>query len=225
MPVYRLPLEPAFPHPSEAESDGLLGIGGDLTPDWLILAYASGIFPWFSDDEPILWWSPDPRYLLFPAEVKVSKSMKQVFKQKTFTLTFDRDFAGVIRACKTTRRPGQRGTWITDEMEAAYIHLHALGFAHSVEAWQDGKLVGGLYGVSLGKAFFGESMFAHVSNASKAAFIYLCQALTEREYGFVDCQVATEHLISLGAVPVRRNEFLMRLQEALDHPFEPGSWA
>lgn len=224
MPIFALNEEPIFPPPHLAESDGLLAIGGDLHPERLVRAYLEGIFPWYSHPEEILWWSPDPRFVLFPADLKVSKSMRPILNQGRFTITYDQDFSGVIQQCKTTPRPGQRGTWITPEMREAYEELHRLGMAHSVEAWQAGKLVGGLYGVSLGRCFFGESMFAHVSNASKAAFITLVRDLQAAGFTLIDCQVYTDHLASLGATEIPRQDFLQHLQQNRSRPTIRGDW-
>lgn len=196
-----------FPPLTSALPDGLLAVGGDLSPERLLLAYHSGIFPWFSHDEPPLWWSPDPRFVLFPADLRISKSMKQVFRKGEFSFTVNTAFHDVIRACSHTPRPGQDGTWITPEVMQAYIQLHELGYAHSAETWLDGKLVGGLYGIRLGKVLFGESMFSHVSNASKFAFISWVRALTADGLQLIDCQVETEHLGSLGAQMIPRSRF------------------
>ncbi|RAJ83279.1 leucyl/phenylalanyl-tRNA--protein transferase [Chitinophaga dinghuensis] len=208
--VFRLSKDLIFPDVSYAEPDGLLAVGGDLSPARLLLAYQSGIFPWFSES-PILWWSPDPRFVLFPKDLKVSASMKQVLRKKTFQITYNRNFPAVIRACSLMPRPGQDGTWITRQMEKAYIRLHELGYAISVEAWQEGTLVGGCYGIRLGRAFFGESMFSSVSNASKAAFITFVQDHAD-QLGMIDCQVETDHLRSLGAGFIQRKEFLSLLR-------------
>lgn len=196
-----------FPHPAEALQDGLLAVGGDLSVERLILAYKSGIFPWFNDDEDlILWWSPNPRFVLKPERLKVSKSMVKILRQKDFTVTLNKDFETVIAECSKAKRSGQLGTWITNDMTKAYIELHHLGYAKSVEVWQHNKLVGGLYGVDLGNGVFcGESMFAKVSNASKVAFISFIQNST---YKLIDCQVYTSHLASLGAEEMERDEFL-----------------
>ncbi|TVZ58042.1 leucyl/phenylalanyl-tRNA--protein transferase [Flavobacteriaceae bacterium MAR_2010_105] len=198
-----------FPSVSHASSDGLLAVGGDLSTERLLLAYKSGIFPWFSDDEPILWWSPDPRFVLFPDELKISKSMKQVLNNKDFVVTVNKDFETVINECSRVKREGQSGTWITKDMIDAYIQLHHLGFATSVEIWQEDELVGGFYGVDLGNnVFCGESMFTNVSNASKAGLISFVQ---NTNYKLIDCQVYTHHLQSLGAVEIPRKEFLTYL--------------
>lgn len=197
-----------FPPVEQSAADGLLAIGGDLCTERLLLAYRSGIFPWYNDDEPPLWWSPDPRLVLFPEELYVSKSMQQLFKRRTFKITMNAAFTAVIRNCGRQKRKGQNGTWITAEIEEAYTQLHQLGYAVSVEAWKDNELVGGLYGIRMGKLFFGESMFAKVSNASKYAFIAFVQHLQKEGVVLIDCQVYTEHLESLGARMIDRNEFI-----------------
>ncbi|EDP71112.1 Leucyltransferase [Flavobacteriales bacterium ALC-1] len=198
-----------FPDVSYASADGLLAVGGDLSSERLLHAYQNGIFPWFEDTEPILWWSPDPRFVLFPKDLKVSKSMKQVFKKSLFKITENKAFRDVIENCAEAKREGQDGTWITDEMIEAYIKLHKLGYAKSVEVWQNDKLVGGLYGIALdNKVFCGESMFAKVSNASKVGFITLVQ---NSNYKLIDCQLHTKHLESLGAKHISRAEFLKHL--------------
>ncbi|HJT73598.1 MAG TPA: leucyl/phenylalanyl-tRNA--protein transferase [Chitinophaga sp.] len=207
MPVFELTEELIFPPVALAEPDGLLAYGGDLTAQRLLLAYSQGIFPWY-DEPPILWWSPDPRFVLFPSELKISASMKQVLKKGLFTITFNKDFAGVISGCRHTYRPGQHGTWITEEVEEAYTDLHKKGYAHSVECWENGELVGGFYGIQLGRCFFGESMFSHVSNASKAAFITFVKHAEAQGLVLIDCQVYTEHLASLGARMIDRKDFL-----------------
>lgn len=207
MPVFYLTDELIFPPVNLADEDGLLAYGGDLSTERLLLAYQEGIFPWYNEP-PILWWSPDPRFVLFPEELKLSASMKQVLKKGIFEITFDEDFAGVIAGCKQSPRKGQDGTWITAEVEAAYTALYKQGYAHSVECWQDGELVGGFYGVMLGDCFFGESMFAKVSNASKAAFVTFVQKAAGMGLKVIDCQVYTEHLASLGARFIPREDFL-----------------
>lgn len=205
MPVYELSNELIFPHPLLADESGLLAYGGDLSPERLLLAYRHGIFPWYSDDDPILWHAPNPRFVLFPEKVKVSKSMKQIMRSGKFNITINKDFKGVISNCQQIYRNGESGTWITDEMLAAYIHMHKLGFAHSVEVWQEGALAGGLYGINLGTVFYGESMFHKVSNASKAAFIYLVKTIP---FSVIDCQMETSHLESLGAESINLADFL-----------------
>ncbi|HEY0271833.1 MAG TPA: leucyl/phenylalanyl-tRNA--protein transferase [Chitinophaga sp.] len=210
--IYRLPKQFIFPPLEEADEDGLLAIGGDLQPGRILAAYRAGIFPWYSE-EPILWWSPDPRFVLFPEELKVSASMKQVLKKNLFRISFNEAFTGVIRGCSGTPRPGQDGTWLNPDMQQAYTELHSLGVAHSVECWQNGRLVGGLYGLLLGRTFFGESMFSTVSNASKAAFITFVRTYAAAGMRMVDCQVYTEHLESLGGRFIPREEFVRRIQE------------
>ncbi|MEO5790404.1 MAG: leucyl/phenylalanyl-tRNA--protein transferase [Gelidibacter sp.] len=201
-----------FPNQNQATSEGLLAVGGDLSAERLLLAYQNGIFPWFNSDEDlILWWTPDPRFVLFPDRLKVSKSMAQVLRNKDFTVTVNNDFESVIAECSRAKRSGEAGTWITQEMIKAYTELHQLGYAKSVEVWQNEKLVGGFYGIDLGNGVFcGESMFAKVSNASKVAFISFIQ---HTHYRIIDCQVYTKHLDSLGAEEIRRDEFLSYLQK------------
>lgn len=213
MPVYRLTKELVFPHPELAREDGLIAVGGDLSVERLLLAYSNGIFPWFSQGEPILWWSPDPRCILFPADITVSKSMKKVLRKGQYKVTFDVDFSGVIRMCRELRRDN---TWLTDEMVKAYCRLNELGYAHSVETWFGEKLVGGLYGVALGKCFFGESMFSTMDNASKTALIALARRLADKSFHLIDCQVYSKHLESMGAVNMGRREFLRRIGEGLN---------
>lgn len=211
MPLYVLDNNLWFPPVNEALQDGLLAIGGDLSVKRLLLAYSKGIFPWFDGNTP-LWWSPDPRFVLFPGELKVSKSMKSLVKREAFTFTLNKAFSLVIRACKEKERHGQDGTWITNDIETSYIQLHKQGYAHSAEAWQGNELVGGLYGVRLGNIFFGESMFSHVSNASKYAFIKFVNKITREGVELIDCQVYTEHLESLGAKMIARDEFMKYIQ-------------
>lgn len=201
-----------FPPVSEADEEGILAIGGDLNPERLKLAYKSGIFPWFNEGEPILWWSPDPRMVLFPDELIVSKSMRNVLNRKQFKVTFNQNFADVISNCQNIKREGQNGTWISNEMINAYCELHAQGIAKSVEVWQDEVLVGGLYGIDLGDVFCGESMFSKVSNASKVAFIALVNYLKEGNYKLLDCQVYNSHLESLGCREIDREEFMFILE-------------
>ena len=213
MPLFFINKELVFPPVELAEPDGLLAVGGDLSTERLILAYRSGIFPWYEGDH-ILWWCPDPRFVLFPNELVVSKSMKSVIRKNTFTFTINQAFTEVITNCKRIARKDQNSTWITDEVRNAYIQLHKKGIAHSAEAWQNGKLVGGLYGVRLGNVFFGESMFSHVSNASKFAFISYVQQLLKEDVKLIDCQVYTEHLESLGARMISRKEFIELIRDA-----------
>lgn len=202
----------SFPEASLSEEDGLLAIGGDLHPDRLLTAYYHGIFPWYSDDTPILWYAPHERFVLCPDDIYVSKSMTKILAKNEFTVTFDKDFNRVIENCSTITRVEQDGTWIVDDMKDAYNELHRLGFAHSIEVWQGGELIGGLYGVLVGKVFCGESMFAKVSNASKVALIYLCQAF---ELELIDCQIHSEHLESMGAKMIDASEFYAKLEKQL----------
>lgn len=198
-----------FPDPEKADSDGVIAFGGDMTPEWLLLAYKKGIFPWYNKgDDPILWWSPDPRMVLFPDELKVSKSMRPLFNQKRFTVTYNQHFEKVMRACMDTPRYGQGGSWINEDMIAAYSELNKRGFAHSVEVWEGEELVGGLYGIAWGHVFFGESMFSHVSNASKFGFISFVQKLKDLGFQLIDCQQETPHLTSLGGRIIARSDFL-----------------
>lgn len=213
MPVYQLIDQPVFPPPVQAEPGGLLAVGGDLTPPRLLLAYSTGIFPWFNEGDPILWWSPDPRCILEPAQVRVSRSLAKVLRRGTFRVTYDRAFAEVIAACARERRGGGEGTWITPAMRAAFIALHELGYAHSVEAWCDGELAGGLYGVCLGRCFFGESMFHRVTDASKVALVTLAGELQRRDFELIDGQLPSPHLTSLGARQIPRKQFLQRLRD------------
>jgi leucyl/phenylalanyl-tRNA---protein transferase len=224
MPIFRLTEEIVFPPPHLASEGGLLAVGGDLDPERLILAYKNGIFPWYSEGEPILWWSPDPRFVLFPDRLTISRSMRGLLKKNYLTVTFDTCFREVVAACQETRQGREEGTWITAAMMAAYIRLHELGLAHSVEVWREGVLVGGLYGVSLGKCFFGESMFTKVPNASKAALITLVETLRKYDFQLIDCQVYTDHLHSLGAEMMDREDFLQVLRKALDGDTIRGSW-
>ncbi|OOZ14355.1 leucyl/phenylalanyl-tRNA--protein transferase [Solemya velum gill symbiont] len=201
---------------AEKEPDGLLAAGGDLEPIRLVNAYISGIFPWYSEGQPILWWSPDPRTLLFPGKLHISRSLAKRLRQGRFEISFDLDFNRVVSACATVSRKQQDGTWIVDKMQAAYKRMHILGFAHSVEVWQDKELVGGLYGMSIGKAFYGESMFSLVPDASKVALVMLTKRLLAWGFHFIDCQVVTSHLVSLGAETVTRQDFLQLNQLAVE---------
>jgi len=222
--VYRLGKTLAFPPPEEAEPSGLLAVGGDLAAERLLLAYSMGIFPWYNEDTPILWFSPDPRGVLLPHAMVVHRSLAKRLRSGRFSVTMDHAFGDVIRACAAVPREGQKGTWITADMIAAYDALHALGFAHSVETWADGELVGGLYGVSLGAAFFGESMFARAPDASKAAFVRLVEQLARWDVALIDCQVHTEHLERFGAREWPRARYLAALREALRQPTRRGAW-
>lgn len=204
-----------IPPPEEATEEGLVAIGGDLHPERLLRAYREGIFPWYNVGEPILWWSPDPRMVLEPGQLHVQKSLRPVLRRPSVKVTYNRCFSEVMTACGDIPRPGQDGTWITEEMLEAYEQLHELGWAHSVETWYDGELVGGLYGIAMGKFFFGESMFSRQSDASKVALVRLCQRLQEEQFELIDCQVATPHLHRMGAREVPRAEFLQRLRGGL----------
>lgn len=215
-----------FPPLSAAlkQPNGLLAIGGDLSPRRLIHAYARGIFPWFSAGGPILWWSPDPRMVLFPQELTVSRSLKKRLQRQDYEIRFDSSFRAVIEACAMVPRPGQDGTWITPEMVEAYCRLYDLGHAHSVETWMDGKLVGGLYGVAIGRMFYGESMFHRVTDASKIAFVYLVRYLARHGFGMIDCQLKTAHLARFGAREIRRDEFAAHLTEFINMPHYHEVW-
>lgn len=213
-----------FPDLDEADESGLLAVGGDLSIERLKLAYSKGIFPWYEKGMPILWWSPDPRMVLFPDKMIISHSLKQSIKKQQFTVTIDKAFDRVIKNCAKTPRKGENGTWITTEMRNAYIRLHEAGFAHSAEAWLDGELVGGLYGVALGKAYFGESMFHHVTNASKVAFYHLVEKLKLWDFKIIDAQVYTNHLESLGGEMIPRSQYIQILEKALLIEDGPGSW-
>lgn len=206
--MFLLSNELFFPPVAMADETGLLAIGGDLNTERLLMAYRSGIFPWYNEDEPICWWSPDPRFVLFPEELNVSSSMKTVLQNGKYRFTVNRAFAQVIQNCKTVTRPGQDGTWISPAMQKAYTTLHELGYAHSAETWQDGKLVGGLYGIRLGNIFFGESMFSLKPNASKFAFINYVRQLQKEKVQLIDCQLHTHHLESLGARMIPRQQFI-----------------
>ena len=224
MPVFQLSDENIFPPPELAEENGLLAVGGDLCEERLLLAYSMGIFPWYSSDDPILWWSPDPRLVLLPDELKISRSLMQTIKKGTFNVTMDTDFESVIKACATVHRNNDGDTWITGDMMDAYIGLHKSGYAHSVESWYEGELVGGLYGISLGSAFFGESMFTKKSNASKVAFALLVQQLADWDFTLIDCQITTAHLKSFGAMEISRSEFLKKLQSSLKNSERKNRW-
>jgi len=224
MPVYLLSDTHVFPPPTLARKDGLLAVGGDLEPDRLLLAYRMGIFPWYSNGDPILWWSPDPRLVLYPEEINVSRSLRRVIRKAVFRTTLDTAFERVIRECVKVRQEKDEGTWITPDMIAAYCRLHQAGFAHSVEAWCGSLLAGGLYGVSLGGCFFGESMFTRRTNASKVALVALAEQLNAASFRLIDCQVPSDHLIGLGARQVPRDIFLDQLKGALAAPTVKGKW-
>ncbi|KPK32440.1 MAG: leucyl/phenylalanyl-tRNA--protein transferase [Betaproteobacteria bacterium SG8_40] len=215
----------AFPPLARAlrQPNGLLAAGGDLTVQTLLRAYRQGIFPWFGDGDPVLWWSPDPRMVLFPDELHVSRSLRKALRAAPYRVTADRAFAQVIMACREPRG-AESGTWITEEMCAAYIEMHRAGHAHSIETWIEGELAGGLYGVAIGRAFFGESMFTRVSNASKIAFVALVQHLRDRGFGMIDCQMRTQHLATFGAREIPRTEFAQKLGELVDYDPLPAPW-
>ena len=223
MALFRLGPDPIFPPPHLAEPEGLLAIGGDLAPDRLVAAYRAGIFPWFEAGGPILWWSPDPRLVLFPGEARVSRRLARTIRSGRFEVRFDTAFDRVVRACAETPRGHEDGTWITPEMQEAYGRLHRLGHARCVEAWRDGALVGGVYGVVAGRCFCGESMFHAEADASKVALVALLERLAAEGFEMLDCQVRSEHLVSLGAREIPRDEFLMRLDRGCrDAPRPPG---
>ena len=224
MTIQVLSGELEFPPLDNADPDGVLAVGGDLSQERLLLAYKSGIFPWYNEDQPILWWSPDPRFVLYPDKLKISSSMKKVLREGSFRISFDQEFETVMRFCKESPRKDQESTWINDEMVDAYSKLHESGYAHSVEVWQEEKLVGGLYGISLGRCFFGESMFSILSNASKVGFIHLVKALQELNFKLIDCQVSTSHLQSLGAELIPRERFLSELIKSSESPDLVGNW-
>jgi leucyl/phenylalanyl-tRNA--protein transferase len=224
MPVFHDSDEFFFPDPELSHQDGLLAIGGDLSIERLILAYRMGIFPWYGPKDPILWWSPDPRLVLYPESFHISRSLMKTLKQGRFTVTLDRNFSQVITSCAEIPRHHQPGTWITTDMMDAYCRLHDAGFAHSVEVWYHETLVGGLYGVSLGKCFFGESMFSRKSNASKVGLATLVTLLQSWSFHLIDCQVTTDHLLGLGAREVPRKQFLAELRQALKAPTRKGNW-
>lgn len=214
-----------FPPPDSATEEGIVGVGGNLSPGMLISAYSQGIFPWYSEGEPILWWSPDPRFVLYPNELHVSKSLRKTLKKRVFDVTFDGNFEEVISRCGDTPRRWQSGTWITDEMVAGYVELHRLGIAHSVEVYRDRRLVGGLYGVSLGSVFFGESMFALESDASKVGFVVFVKTVESAGITLIDSQVYTHHLDRFGAREIPRESYLAQLAECLENPTLRGDWS
>ncbi len=213
-----------FPDPRTASGEGIVASGGNLSPGMLLSAYSQGLFPWFSDRDPILWWSPDPRFVVFPGEIRVSESMKKILRKGVFSFSLDARFRDIITACASAPRPLQRGTWITSDMIDAYCALHDLGYAHSVEVYQEERLAGGLYGISLGQVFFGESMFSVVSNASKAAFILLGMALRGRGFGLIDSQVRTDHVTNLGGRDIPREAYLSLLRDLVKGETLKGNW-
>lgn len=224
MPLYRLPAEHIFPPPEHATLSGMLAIGGDLHPDRVLLAYRMGIFPWYSEEQPLLWWSPDPRMVLPTAELRIQRSLRKRVKRGDFRITFDTCFADVLRGCADTERPDQDGTWLTPELQQAFIALHQRGIAHSIEAWEGDELVGGLYGLAIGRLFCGESMFARRSDASKVAFVHLVRQLERWGFPLVDCQVHTPHLERFGAREVPRDDFLAQMRTLSRQPGRPGPW-
>lgn len=226
MPIYQLPRQLLFPDPRLADPSGLLAVGGDLSPERLVLAYRSGIFPWYSEGQPLLWWSPDPRTVLETADLHVGRSLRKRIRQQPYRITMDRAFERVIAACAGAPRPGQSGTWITEEMQQAFVRLHHLGHAHSAEAWDgEGRLVGGLYGVAIGRSFAGESMFAQASDASKIAFVHLARQVHLWGFPLIDCQMHTEHLARFGAHEISREAYLTRLDALSTVPGRPGPWS
>jgi len=224
MPVYQLTDKIVFPPATLAEKDGLLAIGGDLSPERLLLAYSNGIFPWFSEGDPILWWAPSPRLVIFPDEFKTPRRLIRLMRQKKFSVTMDKAFRQVIRACATIDTRQEKGTWITRKMIAAYSLLHDMGYAHSVECWQDEELAGGLYGLSLGGVFFGESMFSRQPNSSKIALVSLLKKLLEWDFDLLDCQMKTAHLVQFGAREIPGPEFQTLLKKSIPLPAHPGKW-
>ena len=223
MAIFRLGDRSDFPPAEHAGRDGLLAVGGDLSPRRLLRAYGRGIFPWFSEGEPILWWSPDPRFVLFPVEFHAGSSLEKIMRCGVFSLTFDRAFSEVIDGCAEPR-PGQEGTWITTAMRDAFINLHRLGYAHSLEAWLNGKLAGGVYGISLGRCFFAESMFHRADNASKVALAVLALALSKMDFAFIDCQIPSPHLADRGARSISRRQYLDLLRNGLASRTVRGDW-
>ena len=225
MPVYQLiPEVSLFPPTEEAEGDGLLAVGGDLTKERLLAAYSRGIFPWYEAGQPILWWSPDPRLVLIPEELKISRSLRKVIRKQQFEIRFDAAFQQVIKACADVRTNRGEGTWIIPEIQQAYTELYQDGFAHSVESWLDGELAGGLYGISLGQCFFGESMFSTSNDSSKVALVALVEFSKQVGIKMIDCQMTTSHLLSLGAREIKREVFLQNLKIQLEKPTLKGSW-
>jgi leucyl/phenylalanyl-tRNA--protein transferase len=225
MPVFRLTDELVFPDPELAEEGGLLAVGGDLRPERVVLAYTNGIFPWYSEGRPILWWCPAPRFVLLPDELHVGRSLRKAIKRAAYRVTLDTDFEGVIDRCAHAERFGQHGTWITADVRTAFGELHRRGLAHSVEAWDGDRLVGGLYGIALGSVFFGESMFADAADASKIAFVRLMEQLRAWGFDLIDCQVHTEHLERFGARYVTLDDFMTRLHAGVAKPTKLGPWA
>lgn len=224
MTVFLLSEKIAFPPPTLADKDGLLAVGGDLSLERLLLAYRSGIFPWYTEGQPVLWWSPDPRLVLCPSEVRISRTLKKVIRKGRFRVSLDTAFERIIRECASVRLEKNEGTWLTGEMIDAYCGLHAAGLAHSIEVWLDDALAGGLYGVSLGRCFFGESMFTRITNGSKIALVALAKHLEAASFDMIDCQLTTEHLCRLGAREISRRSFLRQLKTSLGYPTRKGYW-
>jgi leucyl/phenylalanyl-tRNA--protein transferase len=224
MAVFILGPQAIFPSPDYSDPDGLLAVGGDLRPERLLAAYRMGIFPWYSDDQPMLWWSPDPRMVLYPDRFHLSKSLKKTIRRGTFQITMDTDFSSLIRNCAHIRLGNGQGTWITDEIIAAYTLLYQMGYAHSIEVWKDNQMVGGLYGVSLGRCFFGESMFSRENDASKVALFFLTRFCLFHRFIWIDCQVRTEHLTRMGAEEISRKRFLKELTKGLCYETRKGPW-
>jgi leucyl/phenylalanyl-tRNA--protein transferase len=226
MPVYSLnPDIPGFPDPARSDRNGMLAVGGKLDPEWLIEAYSVGVFPWFNNYDPILWWSPDPRCVVYPGGVKITRSMKQILDKCRFELRIDSSFKSVIEKCRSVYRKDQEDTWITEDMLNAYIKMHRLGLAHSFETWHEGILVGGLYGISLGTIFFGESMFSSVSNASKFAFISLSEILQRNNFDLIDCQIPNPHLVSMGCIEMKRKDYLKIVWNNKPEKTIIGNWS
>lgn len=221
----QLPEEHVFPSAREAEEGGLVAFGGDLDPYRILKAYQLGIFPWYNEGDPILWWSPNPRLVLYPSNFKTNKSFKRVLRNKGFEIAFDKNFSAVISHCAHVPRGEQEGTWLTHEMMKSYLELHRMGFAHSVEVYYEGELVGGLYGLALGGGFFGESMFSFMNNASRVSLFALSSLCVEKSYDFIDCQVATPHMLNWGATLVERDDFLDLLEKTLEKDTDFGSWS
>lgn len=224
VPVYALSEELVFPHPSLATEDGLLAVGGDLSPERMLLAYANGIFPWYSEGRPLMWWCPRPRLILQPQDLRVGRTLRKTIKRRRYRITCDQAFDRVMAACADVPRPDQDGTWITADLTEAFAELHRRGVAHSIEAWEDDELVGGLYGLALGRIFFGESMFALRPDASKVAFVHLVRQLAAWDFDLVDCQVVTDHLTRFGAETIELDAFLDRLEAGVGAPTRLGPW-
>ncbi len=224
MPIFRLSDRISFPPAHFASNSGLLAIGGDLSESRVLMAYRMGIFPWFSDDDPILWWSPDPRLVLVPQDIRISRRLRRTIRKGVFTVSSDTVFGRVIEECARIRIENAEQTWLVDDMVEAYTGLHEMGYAHSVETWHEGRLAGGLYGISLGGVFFGESMFTRVSDASKTALVALCGHLQKRGFDMIDCQMTTPHLMRMGGMEIPRKEFLKKLASSMQRPTDVGRW-